>query len=152
MSRLAHVAHLGRRFAGAVSSAPPPAADDDWAVRQLTDAQAELWWQMQHQDRRHSVEVAHRFIARAPDATRDARAAALLHDVGKIDAQLGVAARVVATIIGPRTDRFRRYHDHERIGVELLRAAGSAPLTIALVDGTCADVALAEALRQADDI
>ncbi|MCU1368250.1 MAG: hypothetical protein JWN39_3889, partial [Ilumatobacteraceae bacterium] len=52
----AHVAHLTRRFVRALSDAPPPAADDAWAVGSLTAAEAELWWGLQHQDRRHSVQ------------------------------------------------------------------------------------------------
>ena len=56
-------------------------------------------------------------------------AGALLHDVGKLESGLGTLARVVATIVGPRTARFRRYHDHERIGADLLVAAGSTPVT-----------------------
>jgi hypothetical protein len=52
-------------------------------------------------------------------------------------------------VVGPRTDRFRRYHDHERIGAGLLEAAGSDPVTVALVAG--AGDAFAD-LRAADDI
>ena len=149
---MSRIGHLARRFRGACSSAAPPAADDDWAVRRLTAAEAGLWWEMMHQDRRHSVEVARRFIERLPDAPRAAVAAALLHDVGKSDSRLGVWARVATTVLGPRTARWHRYHDHERIGVAMLRTAGSDPLTIALVDGTSTDQRLADALRAADDI
>ncbi|MCU1389718.1 MAG: hypothetical protein JWL72_3056 [Ilumatobacteraceae bacterium] len=148
----AHAAHLARRFFGALSGAAPPAADDAWAVGFLTASEAELWWGLQHQDRRHSVHVARRFVALMDDPSREAVAAALLHDVGKQCSRLGTVSRVVATIIGPRTDRFRRYHDHERLGADLLRDAGSSPVTIALVEGTSADVATADALRAADDI
>ena len=146
------VVHLARRFRGAISSAPPPAADDVWAVRQLTAAQAALWWDMMHQDRRHSVQVARRFLECVPEAPRAAVAAALLHDVGKTESRLGVLARVVTTVLGPRTERWRSYHDHERLGISMLRDAGSDPLTLALLDGTSPDTALVDALRDADDI
>lgn len=149
---MSRATHLARRFVGALSGAAPPAADDAWAVQRLTDAEVELWWQMQHQDRRHSVDVARRFVDLAPQAPRAAVAAALLHDVGKIESRLGTMARVLATVVGPRTTRLRHYHDHERIGVDLLRAAGSDPLTIALVDGTAGDAVLSDALRRADNI
>jgi putative nucleotidyltransferase with HDIG domain len=144
--------HLIRRFASAVSSAPPSAADDAWAVGLLSDGEALLWWQMQAQDRRHSISVARRFVAAVDEPTRDAIAAALLHDVGKSSCRLGTAERVVATIVGPRTERFRCYHDHERIGAEMLRDAGASAATIALVDGTSTDDVLRIALRRADDI
>ena len=144
--------HLARRFVRALSRTAPSAADDAWAVGNLTDGEARLWWQMQHQDRRHSIEVARRFVESVPSAGREAVAAALLHDVGKIRSRLGTGWRVVATVVGPRTERFRLYHDHERIGVELLVSAGSAPETLALIDGTSSDAPMAEALRRADDI
>ena len=73
----------------------------------------------------------------------------MLHDVGKVDCGLGTFGRVAATVVGPRTRRFRRYHDHERIGVELLTAAGSTEATLALARW---EGPRAEALRAADDI
>ena len=102
----------------------------------LADAEWKLWQQMAVADRRHAVLVARRFVDRRPSATRAEMAGALLHDIGKIDAGLGTLARVLATVVGPRTDRFRRYHDHERIGAGLLERAGSDAVTVALVRGS----------------
>ncbi len=79
--------------------------------------------------------VARRFESMGDSWSRDEVAGALLHDVGKLDSGLGTIGRVVATIVGPRTDRFRRYHDHERIGADMLDAAGSSDITIELVRG-----------------
>ncbi len=76
-------------------------------------------------------------------------AGALLHDVGKGQSDLGTFGRVAATVIGPRTKRFRLYHDHEALGIELLRDAGSDPATLALLDGTGR---AAGALRDSDAI
>jgi predicted HD phosphohydrolase len=117
----------------------------------LLPPERELWLQMSPQDRRHSLLVARRFQQLAGDAGREEVAAALLHDVGKFPSRLGTLARVVATVVGPRTSRFRQYHEHERLGAELLRAAGSAALTVDLVSGggPAATVAL---LRAADDV
>lgn len=81
--------------------------------------------------------------------TREEVAGALLHDIGKLDAGLGTMARVVATIVGPRTSRLRRYHDHEQIGAELLANAGSPAVTIELVRG---HGRAASALAEADNI
>ena len=100
-------------------------------------------------DRRHSIEVARRFLARRPDATAAEMAGALLHDAGKVEAGLGTFSRVVATVVGPRTRRFRLYHDHEAIGARLADAAGSDPLTVALIEGR--GPAAAD-LRAADDV
>ncbi|MEA3185235.1 MAG: hypothetical protein QOJ74_1712, partial [Ilumatobacteraceae bacterium] len=81
------------------------------------------------------------------DWSREEMAGALLHDVGKIDSSLGTSGRVVATVVGPRTARYRSYHDHVRIGADMLVAAGSSPLTIDLVRGIGRAAA---ALAQAD--
>lgn len=108
-----------------------------------------LWRQMSNVDRRHAIQVAQRFIGVRATATRDETAAALLHDIGKLESNLGTLARVAATVVGPRTVRFRRYHDHERIGAEMLVRAGSTPATVELVrrHGPAA-----AALARADDI
>jgi predicted HD phosphohydrolase len=143
------MSHLVRRFWGSLSRAEPAQTDVDWAQSFMSSAEVSLWSQMAVQDRRHSLQVARRFVALLPDASPAEVAGALLHDVGKQVAGLGTARRVVATVVGPRTRRFREYHDHERIGAELLRGAGSAEATVELVlgRGTRSD-----ALRAADDV
>ena len=140
--------HLGRRFAGSLSRREPDVADTAWVDSQLLEAESQLWHRMSAADRRHSIAVARRFQALGP-WSRDELAGALLHDVGKVDAGLGTMARVAATIVGPRTARFRRYHDHERIGAELLAVAGSPHVTIELVLGRGR---AASALTDADNI
>ena len=81
----------------------------------------------------------------------------MLHDIGKLDSGLGTAGRVLASVVGPRTKRLRRYHDHEAIGAAWLAEAGADPLTVRLVGGAGKDAdpltrAAAAALRAADDI
>ena len=143
------VVHLARRFFLSLSHQPPSAADVEWARRHLLAGEAALWDRMTVQDRRHTLLVARRFVALAETAGREEIAGALLHDVGKVDCGLGTSMRVLATLVGPRTARFRRYHDHERIGADLLRAAGSSPATIELLLG---GGRLAAQMRAADDI
>ena len=140
--------HLGRRFAGSLSRREPDVADTSWVDSQLLEAESQLWHRMSAADRRHSIAVARRFQALGP-WSRDELAGALLHDVGKVNAGLGTMARVAATIVGPRTARFRRYHDHERIGAALLAVAGSPHVTIELVLGRGR---AASALTDADNI
>ena len=80
------------------------------------------------------------------EATRPVLAAALLHDVGKVESGLGTYGRVVATlsakVAGPdmatrwgRQRGFVRrvglYLQHDRLGRDLLALAGSDPLTVA---------------------
>jgi putative nucleotidyltransferase with HDIG domain len=103
-------------------------------------------------DQRHSIEVARRFSAILAEAQREDMAAALLHDVGKLASGLGTFARVAATLVGPRSGRLRQYHDHERLGAEMLRTAGSSPETIALVANTSLRGDVAAALRHADHV
>ena len=107
-----------------------------------------MWRSMPPTDRRHSIEVTRRFLARRMNATPAETAGALLHDVGKLDAGIGTFGRVVATLVGPRTEAFRRYHDHEAIGARWLAEAASDPVTVDLVAGV--GPAAAD-LRAADD-
>jgi hypothetical protein len=143
------IGHLARRFAGSLSRRQPSGEDDAWAVSSLTDAERELWRRFSAADRRHAIVVARRFVAVRPDASRDEIAGALLHDIGKLEAGIGTLGRVVATVVGPRTRRFRTYHDHERRGADMLTAAGSSPQTVELVRG---EGPAAAALRAADDL
>ena len=125
--------HLAARFFGSLSSAPPAVADEVWAEDHLLPAEISLWRRMSNQDRRHSAIVARRFVGLRPGATRAEIAGALLHDVGKIECGLGTWGRVAASIVGGRTERFRVYHDHERIGADLAAAAGSDSATVDLI-------------------
>ena len=129
------VVHLVARFATAAPVHPPPVADEVWADEYLTPAERRLWTRFPNHDRRHSIRVARRFVARVPDAGAEIVAGALLHDIGKVRCRLGVFGRVVATLVGPRTERFRCYHDHERVGADMLAELGSDPLTVELVAG-----------------
>ena len=153
VSFAARAAHLTRRFITSLSRREPTDDDSAWAESQLLDGELQLWRRMTAADRRHAITVARRFTmigAATPTAwLRDETAGALLHDVGKLDSDLGTLARALATIVGPRTDRFRRYHDHEQIGADLLVAAGSSPLTVELVLGRGR---AAPALAEADNI
>jgi hypothetical protein len=142
-------AHLAKRFLGSLSTAPPAAEDEAWAMTHLTNAEAELWSRMAVQDRRHSIEVARRFAELRPDATQGEMAGALLHDAGKRQAGLGTFGRVVATIVGPRTTRFREYHDHELIGAEWAALADADAATVELIRG---EGPAAADLRAADDL
>lgn len=110
-----------------------------------------LWMKYQNVDKRHSLVVLHRLNELVPTADRDAQAAALLHDIGKSQSQLGVISRVVATIVGPRTRRFSQYHRHEEIGIGLLEDAGCPDATISLLKGV-GDAQVIAALADADNV
>ena len=122
-----------------------------WVQSVLSQSEFDVWNNMMVQDRRHSVMVGRRFVKYRPTATQSEIAGALLHDVGKSVARLGTVGRVIATLVGPRTNRFRQYHDHEQIGATMLRSIGSDELTISMVEGSCVGE-LRQALNKADDI
>ena len=149
--------HLAARFFGALSPAGPAPADEVWARQRLLDGEQDLWGRMSGPDRRHAVGVARdtmRLLDPEP-AGRDVVAAALLHDVGKVESGFGTFARVGVTLaalalgrarllrwagdppgVGDRARRSLRgrvglYLTHDRLGARLLVAAGSEPLTVA---------------------
>lgn len=129
------IGHLTARFFTSLSTAAPGDDDEMWVAERLLPAEQALWVQMSNQDRRHAAAVARRFVEARPQATRAETAGAILHDVGKIECDLGTFGRVVATVVGPRTRRFKAYHDHEEIGAAMAREAGSEPETVELIAG-----------------
>ena len=125
------VVHLASRFFGSLRRGGP--ADEQWAIDQLNVGERALWSRMADADRRHAVDVAHRVGDARPRAVL---AAALLHDVGKIESGLGTFGRVGATVLGSvaRTrwkGRVGAYLRHDEHGAQLLADAGSDPLTVA---------------------
>jgi hypothetical protein len=148
-----HLLHLVRRWWGASLAKAPPVEHEVWAESWLLPGERRLWRRLNDADRAHAVMVARRFQALAPCAGRAGLAAALLHACGKADSALSTTARVVATVVGPRTMTMRRYHDHEIIGARWLHDAGSDPVTVALV-GRYPDAPtdLRRALDAADDL
>ena len=125
----------------------------------LSPAEQKLFARMSNSDQRHAVDVAHRaevlLVEDPPDAGRststdvvdvtDVMAAALLHDVGKVVAGLGLYGRVVATLSGvvagadyaeawqeksgfPR--RVGLYLRYGELGADLLRMAEASPLVV----------------------
>lgn len=164
--RLSELGHLARRFLGSLSPRPPAPEDEAWAEAQLRPGELELWHQLTNADRRHALEVARRFErARDPDGDagvpRGELAGALLHDCGKLDSGLGTFGRVGATLwLAVRgaaahqgDGRIARYARHEAIGAAMAQAAGSEPVTVALVGGTGqAPAAARAALAAADHI
>ena len=147
--------HLVRRFFTSLSTRPPATKDSAWVNEQLLTNEFALWSRMKPHDQRHSIEVACRFIELHPTFSRDEVAAALLHDIGKVHSELGVMGRVVATIVGPKSTKFREYHNHEVIGLNLCREAGSSTETLRLLNWSTQESRndlLVNLLRQADQI
>jgi hypothetical protein len=163
--------HLARRFLRALWPGAPRSADTAWVESILTPAELDLWQRLPNHDRRYSIRVAQRVrtLLAGTEFAGDPRwpAAALLHDVGKLDADLGVAGRVVATALGALVPsarhsegRIGRYLRHGELGQHRIRAAGgreeAARWAAAHHDrdewaGTGVPAPVAEALAAADD-
>jgi hypothetical protein len=138
--------HLSTRFFRAMWPGPPRASNVAWVRGVLTPEEFALWSSQPAHDRRHTIGVAHRvvaYLAGTPFA-HDTRwpAAALLHDIGKVQARLSVYGRVIATIAARLTKRqmidawaasrgFTRrvglYLQHGAIGADMLEIAGARP-------------------------
>jgi putative nucleotidyltransferase with HDIG domain len=129
--------HLGRRFATSLWPAGPKPTDDAWVRSLLIEGEQRLWGRMSGPDRRHAVAVARRV---GGIDERAALAAALLHDVGKVESRLGPWRRAATTVLALAVGRDRvaqgrgrmaRYLRHDILGAELLQRAGSDGLTVA---------------------
>lgn len=133
-------AHLVRRFVASVIARPTTATEEAWVTSVLEPAEFALWKLQPRYDRRHTLGVARRVDAQLGEESEPRwLAAALMHDVGKVEARIGITGRVLATLLmgavgRPRVvswverpgwrGRFGRYGDHGAIGARLVRAAG----------------------------
>ena len=168
--------HLIGRFFGSLIPIGAKAVDIEWIAGVLTPAEFDLWVRQRPADRRHSAAVARR-VERAlgAEATGPVLAAALLHDIGKIDSRLGTYGRVIATLSGKAvghdpdiirawtkttgiTRRVGLYLQHARLGGDMLELVGSDALTVAwtrehhLPEAEWSvEQRLARALKDADD-
>lgn len=172
--------HLAGRFFAALSPVGPTPADDLWALNHLHTGEQALWRRMSGPDRRHAVGVARDSIDLLghDQARREVIAAALLHDVGKVESSFGTFARagitLAAMVVG--RSRLRRwagdpsgdgrpslrprvglYLTHDRLGATLLERAGSQALTVSWAaehhlapELWTVDVTIGAALKAAD--
>ncbi len=137
--------HLAGRFFGALSPRPPRSVDVAWVRSVCTDDEFAVWSRQPAHDRRHSVAVARRVQAAlaGTEFADDPRwiEAALLHDIGKVDARLGLMGRVGATLAGSVaghdladawsqrrgiTRRVGLYLRHPEIGADRIRRCGGS--------------------------
>ena len=166
--------HLAKRFFTSLWPGGPGPEDEAWARSHLLEGEARLWTRLSGPDRRHAVGVGRRVEAGLGTAAdRPVLAAALLHDVGKLSANLGTYGRVIATLSGAVAGRetaeawsttfgFTRrvglYLRHPELGGDLLAVAGSHELTVTWArehhlppEHWTLDRHVADALKAADD-
>ena len=78
-----------------------------------------LYWNMSKADRQHSYEVFNRTKEKSED--RDLLLLSLLHDIGKSKIDAGVIFRILSDLGFISNNKSKKYLDHERIGIELLK-------------------------------
>ena len=125
--------HLIRRFCGFLVARPLGPGEQASVHELLTATEATLFWDQQHQDQRHALEVAERVGAASGD-DRAALRAALLHDVGKRHSRLGAVSRALATLLDaaglPMPARFTAYRAHGPLGARELAGIGCEALVV----------------------
>ena len=143
VNALRHLAGLVRRTL--VGLAPGFARPDDaFALRWLAAREADAYRAMDPRDRDHACRVAHRLLARHPDAEPRTVRAALLHDVGKAERPYRVWERVLVHVWTPgpgALERFpaawrgawRVHAEHAELGAGRLRALGVDARVVELV-------------------
>ncbi len=135
------IGHYVRRFFTSLSRRPPAPADERWAESLVSPGEWQLFRRLSNTDRRHLIHSARMVEDHQPPVDAIWVHAALMHDVGKFDARLGVfgrsAATVIATVSGPNRmaawasrpgwrGRIGRYQRHGEIGAAEIRAVGGA--------------------------
>jgi hypothetical protein len=151
--------HLARRFFGVLRAGPLRPGEQAAVARLLRPAEQGLFWGQRPADQRHGLECAVAVLVRRPDRPDLARAA-LLHDIGKRQTDLGALGRTLATTLGFAhlrvRGRFAVYLAHGPAGAADLEAAGAETLVVGFARhhhaGRPADVAADDwaELRRAD--
>lgn len=154
------VRHLVRRFLEVLRAESLTPDEQTEVAALLRPEERPLFWRQPVADQRHGLESARSVALRLPGRT-DAARAALLHDVGKRHARLGVIGRSLASLLEllhlPAPGRLGSYLDHGRLGAEELRAAGAEELVVAFTRAhhgrrpSSIDPVVWEALVEADE-
>lgn len=126
-------AHLVSRFFDVATARPLTASERAAIETWLKPELAEVFFAQTHPDQRHGYHAALMVVASGIDSP-DAVVAALLHDVGKRHARLGLVGRSIASVVIllrlPLSDRMRAYRDHGVAAARELGALGAPSLAI----------------------
>jgi hypothetical protein len=126
-------AHLFSRFFDVASARPLSSSERSAVAHWLGPELAELFFEQGDADQRHGYHSALHVIA-AGEGNSDVIQAALLHDVGKRHAGLGVLGRSLASLLIlfglPLSRSMRAYRDHGLMAARELGALGAPSLAI----------------------
>lgn len=143
--------HLLKRYFRALLAREPSNSEFIDVGRVLGTELFSLWKTMPHHDQAHSIVVWRRYLQLRPGASKSEEIAVLLHDIGKIKSGLGIHSRVFATVLGPRTKKWRLYAEHESIGAAMLEALQVDQIIVEIVRGNGLPE-VQDTLRKADNI
>jgi putative nucleotidyltransferase with HDIG domain len=126
--------HLVRRFFDVARARRLSPAEQRIVSAWLCNtAESAAFWDQSVPDQRHAFRAA-RFVAEERPHDREVIRAALLHDVGKRHAHLGIVGRSVAgacrSLGIPTWGRVRAYLEHGELGARELEGAGSSDLVV----------------------
>lgn len=125
--------HLAGRFWEGMRAAPLDRPESSWVESRLTGSEWAAFCEQSPPDQRHGYAAARRVesvLGAHPGAVR----AALLHDIGKRHARLGLVGRVLASVAIrmrlPLWQGARTYRDHGWIGAGELSGWGAESLVV----------------------
>ena len=127
------LSHLSRRFFDVLLARPLLDSEQGAVNSWLNGPEQSLFFAQSNVDQRHGYTAGLTVVAAGVTDTTVIRAA-LLHDVGKRHAHLGVIGRVVASLLillrVPLRGRLLAYRDHGQVAAGELRGIGAEPLIV----------------------
>lgn len=127
------LSHLTRRFFDVLRARPLIASEQNAVRNWLSEGERASFFAQPKVDQRHGYHAALTVIASGAE-DRTLIRAALLHDIGKRHARLGVIGRVVASLLVlcgvPLRGRLLAYRVHGEIGAVELELIGAEPVVI----------------------
>jgi putative nucleotidyltransferase with HDIG domain len=127
------LAHLTARFFDVLTARPLDLVEKTTVETWLSPQLHQLFFEQSAPDQRHGYEAALSVISQGVN-DEDVVVAALVHDVGKRHARLGVVGRSVASLLIlarlPLTERMKTYRDHGIIGAKELADLGAPAVAI----------------------
>lgn len=127
------LSHLTRRFFDVLLARPLLDSEQQAVKGWLTERENSLFLAQPAADQRHGYTAAQTVVA-AGVQDRVLIRTALLHDIGKRHARLGVIGRVIASLMIlfriPIRGRWAAYRNHGEVAARELEAIGSDPLIV----------------------